>query len=85
MENQKEEYPKSRKIKTADGTIMHLWGKSLHSWEGPALIPKNNKKLEEYYVYGIKYTKDKWLEAKKEQAGLPWYKSSMKTQDGARF
>ena len=80
-----EDYPKKKKITTKDGTIMHLWGRQLHSWEGPALIPQGNKKLEEYYIYGIKYSKDKWTLAKKEQNGLPYFKSSMKLEDGARF
>ena len=80
-----EEYPKQRKITIKDGTIMHLWGKKLHNWEGPAVIPQGNKKLEEYYIFGIKYSKDKWALAKKEQSGLPFYKSSMKLDEGNRF
>ena len=80
-----EEYPKQRKITTKDGTIMHLWGRQLHNWEGPAVIPQGNKKLEEYYIFGIKYPKDKWLLAKKEQSGLPWYKGSMKLEEGGRY
>lgn len=68
-------YPKSRKVRKPDGTVMYLWGNQLHSWEGPALINPETKVVE-YYVFGIKYTKEKWLEAKKDQVGLPHYKSS---------
>lgn len=80
-----DQYPKQKKIKTADGTIIHLWGKQMHSWDGPAYIPQGNNKLAEYYVYGIKYTKDKWTEAKKEQSGLPWFKGSAAKQAGERY
>lgn len=66
------EYPKQKKITTKDGTVMHTWDKKLHSWVGPALIPQGNNKLAEYYIFGIKYSKDKWDEMKKEQAkGIP--------------
>lgn len=81
----KEEYPKQRKIKTSDGTIIHLWGKQMHSWDGPSFIPQGNNKLAEYYVYGIRYTKDKWLEAKKDQNGLPFFKTAAGKQSGERY
>lgn len=78
-----------KKIKTKDGTIMHYTNiegiNKLHNWDGPALIPQGNNKLSEYYVYGIKYSKDKWDQAKKDQVGLPFYKSSMKLDEGNRF
>jgi len=67
---------KSRTIRLKDGTVMHTWEGKLHSWDGPALIPQNDPKQGEYYVYGIQYSKERWDEAKKEQSGLPWYKSS---------
>jgi hypothetical protein len=36
-----------------------------HSLDGPAMrYPKAMKKVDEYYIYGIKYTKTKWEEAK---------------------
>jgi hypothetical protein len=52
MENQK-----SRKITTADGTIMHTFNGKLHNWEGPALIPEGNNRKREYYLNGIKMRK----------------------------
>lgn len=81
----KEEYPKQRKITTKDGTIIHLWGNKMHSFEGPAFIPKGNKKLAEYYIFGFKKTKDEWLEAKKSQNGVPYYKANIKLDEGNRY
>ena len=36
----KEDFPKSKKLKTPDGTIAHYWDNKLHNWDGPALIPQ---------------------------------------------
>ena len=33
-------FPKSRKLKKADGTIAYLWDNKLHNWDGPAYIPQ---------------------------------------------
>ena len=74
MENQK--YQPSKKVKTADGTIMYMFDGKLHNWEGPALIPEGNTRRREYYLNGIKYTEEKWKEACKSREGLPWYKGS---------
>ena len=65
-----------KKITTADKTIMYIWENKLHNWDGPALIPQGNKKKAEYYINGIKYTKDQWKDLKKSGEGLPWYKQS---------
>ena len=57
-------------IKTPDGVILHVFkqpGKNPipHSLDGPAIkYPKTMKRVDEYFIYGVKYTKDKWLEAK---------------------
>jgi hypothetical protein len=67
---------KSRKIKTADGTIMYMFGNKLHNWEGPALIPQGDNKKREYYLNGIKLSEAKWKEALRGREGLPWYKGS---------
>ena len=74
MENQK--YEPSRKITTADGTIMYTFDGKLHNWEGPALIPEGNKRKREYYLNGIKMTEAQWKEALKNREGLPWYKGA---------
>ena len=56
----------------------------LHSWEGPALINKGQKK-KEWYLNGIQYTEDIHNEIKKSGEGLPWYKQSGSTVKTARF
>ena len=56
----------------------------LHSWDGPALINKGQKK-KEYYLNGIQYTADEHNEIKKSGEGLPWYKQSGSTIKTARF
>jgi len=58
--------------KSPDGTILHVYlapGKPSvpHSLDGPAIkYPKGSKKQDEYYIYGIKYTKEKWTELKND-------------------
>jgi hypothetical protein len=74
MENEK--YQPSRKITTADGTIMFMFDGKLHNWEGPAVIPQGNNRLREYYLNGIKYTEEEWKERLRTREGLPWYKGS---------
>ena len=56
----------------------------IHSWDGPALINKGQKK-KEWYLNGIQYTEDYWNEIKKAGEGLPWYKQSGSTVKTARF
>jgi len=70
----KETFPKTKRLKSPDGTIAYYWDGKLHNWEGPALIPEGNNRLREYYIYGFKYTEDEWREAKRSGKGLPWYK-----------
>tara|TARA_R100000541_G_scaffold46207_1_gene53332 strand:+ start:50 stop:313 length:264 start_codon:yes stop_codon:yes gene_type:complete len=74
MKNKENAWPKSQKLKKADGTIAYLWDSKLHNWEGPALIPEGNEKKREYYLYGIQYTEEDHKEAIRQQSGLPWYK-----------
>ncbi len=76
----KKAYKPSKKLTTADGTIMYTFDGKLHNWEGPALIPEGNNRRREYYINGIKYTEEKWKEMLQSREGLPWYKGS-----GARF
>jgi len=70
----KEDFPKTKRLKTPDGTIVYYWDNKLHNWEGPALIPEGNNRLREYYIYGVKYTEEDWKEAKRSGKGMPWYK-----------
>ena len=74
MENKYDEWPKSQRLKKADGTIAYIWDNKLHNWDGPALIPEGNEKKAEYHLYGIQYSKEEWKEAIRQQTGLPWYK-----------
>jgi len=74
MENKK--YQPSRKIITADGTIMYMFDGKLHNWEGPALLPQGDNRKREYYLNGIKMSQEQWKEALKGREGLPWYKGS---------
>ena len=56
----KEGFPKTKRLKTPDGTIAYYWDNKLHNWEGPALIPEGNNRLREYYIYGIRKTEEEW-------------------------
>jgi len=74
MKNKENEWPKSRRLKKADGTIAYIWDGKLHNWEGPALIPEGNERKAEYHLYGIQFSKEDHKEAIRNQTGLPWYK-----------
>ncbi len=74
MENKYTEWPSSQRLKKADGTIAYIWDNKLHNWDGPALIPEGNEKKAEYYIYGIKYSKEEHKERIRQKTGLPWYK-----------
>jgi hypothetical protein len=79
---EKKEFKPSRKITTADGTIMYMFDGKLHNWDGPALIPEGNNRKREYYINGIKMSETQWKEALKGREGLPFYKQS---GGGTRF
>ena len=78
----------SKQLKQNDGTIVHyviINGKTLtHNYDGPALIPQGNKRLAEYYIFGIKKTKEQWEDSKKDSNGVPFYKTSAGKAAGAR-
>ena len=63
-------------IKTACGKTISYFleeGKTarMHSTEGPALIySKEENKASEYYIYGIKYSKSKWLDLVNQQKAV---------------
>jgi|TARA_R110000803_G_scaffold165215_1_gene228792 hypothetical protein len=79
----KENFPKTKRLRTPEGTIVYYWDNKLHNWEGPALIPEGNNRLREYYIYGIKYTEEDWKEAKRSGKGLPWFKDPKHTSRSA--
>lgn len=57
-----------RTIKTVEGIILNIYedDKGIskpHCPTGPAILyPKGYNKQDEYYLFGIKYEYDKWLE-----------------------
>lgn len=59
-------------LKTPEGTILHTYrepGKNPvpHSLDGPAIkYSKSAKKQDEYYIWGVRYSKEKWLELKND-------------------
>ena len=69
-----EKWEASKRLKKPDGTIAIVWEGKLHNWDGPALIPEGNEKKAEYYIYGIKYSKEEHKERIRQKTGLPWYK-----------
>jgi len=71
-------------MKSADGSIIYYLNGKIHNWEGPALIPQGNKRLAEYYLFGIKHTKEQWEEKKKDVNGQPFYKTASGKAAGAR-
>jgi hypothetical protein len=73
-----------KKMKSTDGTIVYYLDGKIHNWDGPALIPQGNKRLAEYYLFGIKHTKEQWEEKKKDVNGQPFYKTSAGKAAGAR-
>jgi hypothetical protein len=73
-----------KKLKTADGTVAYYLDNKLHNWDGPALIPQGNKRLAEYYLFGLKKTKEQWEDSKKDSNGVPFYKTSAGKAAGAR-
>jgi hypothetical protein len=78
----------TKKLVTAEGTIAYYLNingvNKLHNIDGPALIPNGNKRASEYYIFGIKYTKDQWDDRKKDTNGVPWYKTAAGKAAGAR-
>jgi len=73
-----------RKMKTSDGSIVYYLDGKMHNWDGPAYIPQGNKRLAEYYLFGIKHTKEQWEEKKKDVNGQPFYKTAAGKSAGAR-
>jgi len=78
----------TRNFKTKDGTILYYSNTTgvnkFHNWDGPALIPQGNMKLAEYHIYGIRYTKEEWIDRKRDANGLPWFKTAIGKNTGAR-
>lgn len=73
-----------KKMKAADGSIVYYLDGKMHNWEGPAYIPQGNKRAAEYYLFGIKHTKEQWEEKKKDVHGQPFHKTSAGKAAGVR-
>lgn len=60
MKEIKTSIPPLKKYTSPDGTVRYVKCGQLHNPEGPAFIPEGNIKKAEYYVYGIRYTKEEF-------------------------
>lgn len=58
-----------RKLKKPDGTIVYFLNGKLHNWDEPAVIHPSGKK--EYWLFGFQYSKDDFMDRKREQHGIP--------------
>ena len=74
----------TKKLKTSDGTIVYYLDGKMHNFDGPAYLPQGNKRAAEYYVFGMKFTKDQFDNIKKDNNGVPFYKTAAGKASGAR-
>lgn len=66
----------SRKLVNKEGTIAYINAcNKLHNWDDFAYIPNGDRKKGEYYINGIRVTKEQLTEAKREWNGTPFYKN----------
>ena len=79
----------TRKLVSSDKTVAHYVNidgtLKMHNWDGPALVPQGNKRLAEYYLFGIRHTRLEWEDKKKDVNGVPFYKTSVGKSSGARM
>ena len=74
----------TKRLKTSDGTIVYYLNGKMHNFDGPAYLPQGNKRASEYYVFGMKFTKDQFDNIKKDNNGVPFYKTAAGKASGAR-
>ena len=74
----------TKKLKTSDGTIVYYLDGKMHNFDGPAYLPQGNKRAAEYYVFGMKFTKDQFDNIKKDNNGVPFYKTAAGRASGTR-
>jgi hypothetical protein len=74
----------TKRLKTKDGTIVYYLDGKMHNFDGPAYLPQGNKRAAEYYVFGVKFTKDQFDNIKKDNNGVPFYKTAAGKAAGAR-
>jgi len=72
---------KTKTFKTPDGKSITMFDGKLHCWEHAAIqYPPGSKSKDEYYLYGIQYTKDQWNAAKQDTNGEPPHKNPQVTE-----
>ena len=59
----------TRRLKKPDGTIVHVWNGKLHNSDDAAVIYPDGKK--EWWIFGFQYTKDEFLDRKRDTNGIP--------------
>jgi hypothetical protein len=74
----------TKRLKTQDGSIVYYLDGKMHNFDGPAYLPQGNKRAAEYYVFGIKFTKDQFDNIKKDNNGVPFYKTAAGRASGTR-
>jgi hypothetical protein len=74
----------TKRLKTQDGSIVYYLDGKMHNFDGPAYLPQGNKRAAEYYVFGVKFTKDQFDNIKKDNNGVPFYKTAAGKAAGAR-
>ena len=74
----------TKKLKTSDGTIVYYLDGKMHNFDGPAYLPQGNKRAAEYYVFGMKFTEDQFDNIKKDNNGVPFYKTAAGRASGTR-
>jgi len=78
----------TKRLKTADGTVVHYINvdgtNKMHNWESAAYIPGGVRSKAEYYLFGFRYSKDEFLDRKRDGIGEPFYKTSVGKAAGAR-
>jgi hypothetical protein len=74
----------TKRLKTEDGSIVYYLDGKMHNFDGPAYLPQGNKRAAEYYVFGIKFTKDQFDNIKKDNNGVPFYKTAAGRASGTR-
>jgi len=74
----------TKRLKTQDGTIVYYLDGKMHNFDGPAYLPQGNKRAAEYYVFGVKFTKYQFDNIKKDNNGVPFYKTAAGKAAGAR-
>ena len=74
----------TKRLKTKDGSIVYYLDGKMHNFDGPAYLPQGNKRAAEYYVFGIKFTKEQFDNIKKDNNGVPFYKTAAGKAAGAR-